>query len=130
MLLLDTHAALWLLTDDERLGIRARALIAGGGTAYVSAASLWELAIKADLGKIRVPEDLPSLIEAAGLGWLPVSPQHAWRSRTVAGLPHRDPFDRLLISQALCESLTFLTADRILLGSDIVPAVEVADARL
>ena len=130
MLLLDTHVVLWLLTDGERLGIRARELIAGGGTAYVSAASLWEIAIKADLGKICVPQELPSLIGAAGLAWLPVSPDHAWQSRRLDGLPHRDPFDRMLISQAACESPTFLTADRVLLGSDIVPAIEVADARL
>ena len=131
MLLLDTHVVLWLLTDGGRLGNRARELIAGGGTAYVSAASLWEIAIKADLGKIRVPDALPSLITAAGLAWLPVSPQHAWQSRQIAGLPqNRDPFDRLLISQAVCESLTFLTADRVLLGCGIEPEVEIVDARL
>ncbi|MEP6799421.1 MAG: type II toxin-antitoxin system VapC family toxin [Lapillicoccus sp.] len=130
MLLLDTHVLLWLLTDDRRLGTRGRSLVSGSGTTYVSAASLWEIAIKADLGKIEAPDDLPSLIVAAGLTWLPVSPQHAWRSRSIAGLPHRDPFDRVLISQAVCESLIFLTADRALLGSELVPVVEVVDARL
>ncbi len=128
MLLLDTHVLLWLLTDEPRLGAGARRLVSSSDTAYVSAASLWELAIKAALGKVQVPDDLPTIVDAAGLTWLSVTPEHVWRSREIAGLPHRDPFDRLLVGQALAESLTFLTADRALLGSRLSTAVDLKDA--
>ncbi|MGA8255205.1 MAG: type II toxin-antitoxin system VapC family toxin [Nocardioides sp.] len=116
-MLLDTHVALWLLDDSPRLGARARELMQSeAGKPLVSTAALWEIAIKAQLGRIEVPDDLPERIEAAGLGWLPVAPAHAWRSRTV-DLPHRDPFDRLLVAQAAMERATLVTADRVLLAA-------------
>jgi len=127
-MLLDTHVLLWLLADDPVLGDRTRDALAGR-EAHVSTASMWEIAIKAELGKLSVPDDLPGRIEAAGLAWLPVSPEHAWASRGVEGLPHRDPFDRLLVSQAVAEDLLLVTADRVLLGSDLRPAVRLQDAR-
>lgn len=127
-MLLDTHVLLWLLGDDPRLGPRARAQLSRVDSLYVSTASLWELAIKAELGKIEVPDDLPDLVEQAHVTWLAVSPRHAWESRSVTGLAHRDPFDRLLVSQAICESLTLLTVDRALLGADLGPPVTLLDA--
>ena len=79
---------------------------------YVSTASLWELEIKAALGKLRFDGDLLSEIHAAGMDWLPVQAAHA---RAAARLPahHRDPFDRMLIAQAAVEDFTVITHDRI-----------------
>jgi PIN domain nuclease of toxin-antitoxin system len=104
-LLVDTHALLWWLTDDAALPAAARDLIADPATdPLVSVASLWEIAIKRSLGKLRAPDDLPEQVTAAGFGWLAIAPEHAWR---VGDLPfhHRDPFDRILVAQALAERL-------------------------
>lgn len=125
-MLLDTHVLLWLLGDSPRLGASARAAIERAPAVHVSAASLWEVSIKRALGKLSVPEDLPDRVEAAGLAWLDVSAEHAWRSQHVE-LPHRDPFDRLLLALAAHQRLPFLTADRVLLeaapeGVDCVEA--------
>jgi len=110
--LIDTHAVLWWLTDSPELTQRARAVIADStNDLLVSSVCVWEIAIKRALGKLEAPEDLLAVIEAEGFGWLPVTPRHAW----VAGaLPHHhsDPFDRLLIAQALTEGLVVLTADQ------------------
>ena len=128
-MLLDTHVVLWLLTDDPRLGTRSRARLAAASERLVSTASLWEMAIKVDLGKLTVPADLPARIDAAGLGWLEPSAAHTWAVRDVHGLPHRDPFDRLLLAQASVERLPFLTADQVLLDAVVEPAVAMVDAR-
>lgn len=125
-MLLDTHVLLWLLDDDGRLGGTTRSALQRSAAVHVSAASLWELAIKAELGKVEVPDDLPSRIEDAGLAWLPITPGHTWATRAVA-LPHRDPFDRLLVAQARVERLPLITADRVLLGAQ--PGCDVLDAR-
>lgn len=128
--LLDTHVLLWLLDDSPQLGEHTRDWLAERATVHVSAASVWEVAIKAELGKLSVPEDLVARVEAAGLEWLAVSPQHAWAVRSVSGLPHRDPFDRMLLAQAATEGLTLVTADALILGAEIAPAVRIRDARL
>lgn len=128
-MLLDTQVLLWLLADDPRLGGHTRQLILEQGRVHVSAASLWEMGIKAELGKLEVPDDLMARIDQAGLDWLSVTPEHAWASRTVTGIPHRDPFDRLLVTQAALLGLTLVTADRVLLSAELEPAVGRADAR-
>lgn len=129
-LLLDTHVVLWILDDDGgRLGPDARALLAADSQVFVSAASVWEMAIKSSLGKLSAPDDLPRRIESSGLSWLTVTEKHAWATREVSGLPHRDPFDRLLIAQAGAEHLRLLTADREILGATVTPFVERLDAR-
>lgn len=128
-MLLDTHVLLWILTDDTALGQRTRTLLSSSTAVHVSAASTWEIAIKADLGKLEVPDDLLGRVAAAGLQLLPVTYEHAWATRDVSGLPHRDPFDRLLVAQARLERLPLLTADRALLGADLAPDVAVVDAR-
>ncbi len=93
-ILLDTHALLWWLTDDPSLSPLARSAIATpGDDAFVSAASVWEIAIKRSLGKLRAPDDLFDLIGAEGFSWLPVSAEHAW-AEAVLPLHHSDPFDR------------------------------------
>lgn len=104
-LLLDTHALLWSLTDPDRLSTQARASIeSSDNVACASVVSAWEIAIKQQLGKLRLPapasEWLPPAVDATGISWINVTPTHALR---VGGLPlhHQDPFDRLLIAQAL-----------------------------
>lgn len=128
-MLLDTHVLLWLLTDDDSFGPLARSRVSSAAAVQVSAASLWEIAIKAELGKLGVPADLVDRVGAAGVRVLPVSAAHAWASREVTGLPHRDPFDRLLVAQAATEGLPLVTADRALLGATLSPGVGVVDAR-
>lgn len=115
-LLVDTHALLWWLADDPALSRAARDRIADpANELLVSAASVWEIAIKRSLGKLTAPDDLPDQILGEGFAWLPVGPEHAWRVRT---LPphHRDPFDRLLVAQALVEHMALVSADAHLAG--------------
>ncbi len=86
----------------------------------VSVASLWEIAIKSARGRLRVPEDFPSRILDAGIELLPVTANHAWSVRGgPAGLATADPFDRLILAQAMIEGLTLATRDRALLASGI-----------
>lgn len=126
--LLDTHVALWLLEDSPRLGPLTRTWLNDRPRVFVSAASLGEIAIKRDLGKISAPAELPELVERSGLEWLPITPHDAWAAGSITGLPHRDPFDRLLVAQADLHSLTFATADRVLLAAELDPAVPRHDA--
>ena len=114
-LLLDTHAFLWWVTDDDRLSERAGELIADGANdVYFSAASAWEIAIKAGLGRIRLSEDARSLtpqqLERNAFQALPIHVTHAV---AVIALPdlHRDPFDRMLVAQAMSEGLTIVSSD-------------------
>jgi PIN domain nuclease of toxin-antitoxin system len=112
--LLDTHALLWWLFDDPRLGPAAReAMEDPANVVFVSAASVWEIAIKRALGKVSAPDDLSEQVEDAGFEPLPVGFDHAER---VGALPlrHRDPFDRLLVAQALVEGATIVTVDRLI----------------
>ncbi len=110
--LLDTNAMIWLLAGDERMSQRARATIADmGRPLIVSAVSLWEVAIKRSSGKLRVPPDLPRRLAALRqVELLPISPLHA---EAVGELPlhHRDPFDRMLVAQALAERLAIVSSD-------------------
>lgn len=109
--LVDTHALLWWLADDASLSAGARhALADPGQDALVSTASIWEIAIKRALGKLTAPDDLPDLIVAAGFDLLAVTAAHAWQVRDLP-LHHRDPFDRLLVAQALVEDVPVVTSD-------------------
>lgn len=123
-LLLDTHLLLWVVADSPKLTAARRATIEGADEVYVSAASLWEIAIKVGLGKLSVDmRRLTATIEASGFLELCITAEHA---ASVAKLPphHRDPFDRLLIAQAMTEPLVLLTADPALLPySDLVRLV-------
>ena len=110
-LLLDTHIFYWSFYDPDRLSSETRAIVMSAEGVYVSAASIWEMAIKVRLGKMKSdPRDLAENITVAGFRELPVRSKHAL---VVATLPmhHADPFDRLLIAQALSEPLHLLTAD-------------------
>jgi PIN domain nuclease of toxin-antitoxin system len=123
-LLLDTHLFLWSVTDSPRLSAEARNSILAADEVHVSAVSIWEVAIKAGLGKIKGDvRRLADAIGGSGFVDLPVTALHA---AAVAGLPphHRDPFDRLLVAQAMTEPLILLTADAALLEySDLVRLV-------
>lgn len=113
-LLLDTHVFLWAVADSRKLKAAARQQMLAAEQVYVSAASIWEIAIKSRLGKLDGdPVKLAAAIEGSGFIELPVSARHAAR---VAQLPlhHHDPFDRLLLAQSLCEPLLLLTADEVL----------------
>jgi PIN domain nuclease of toxin-antitoxin system len=114
-LLLDTHALLWWTLDDGRLSASARDAIADAANAvYVSAASAWELAIKAGLGRLSLPAALGPLLadelRLNGFSPLAVSVAHALAVRDLAA-HHRDPFDRILIAQARLEELTLVSGD-------------------
>ncbi|MGH3958381.1 type II toxin-antitoxin system VapC family toxin [Mycobacterium sp.] len=115
-LLLDTHVVLWLLDDSPRLGKQARKRISGSAAVYVSAASTWEFAIKAAVGKITLPDDLEDAINRSAVRDLPVTRRHTLASDLMA-LPHKDPFDAILVAQATVERLTLLTADAKLLNA-------------
>lgn len=112
-LLLDAHVFLWWLQDNRRLARKARrAIAAPSSRVFVSAVSIWDIAIKLSIGKLKWREGVPldRSIAACGFAELPVTAQHA---AGVRNLPahHGDPFDRLLIAQALVEDLRVVTAD-------------------
>ena len=110
-LLLDTHVFLWVLAGSRQLKAPVRRLIDTADAVFVSSASVWEIAIKARLGKIDAhPATVARAIESSGFWELPITSQHA---AGVVDLPalHHDPFDRLLIAQALHEPLRLVTAD-------------------
>lgn len=123
-LLLDTHIFLWVVADDPRLSKAARRLITGAEDVFVSSASIWEASIKAGLGKLDVDvNQLVLAIEASGFSELPVRAVHAALVHDLPDL-HRDPFDRLLVAQAMYEPLRLVTADGHLSGyTDLVEAV-------
>jgi PIN domain nuclease of toxin-antitoxin system len=110
-LLLDTHVFLWWRERSPRLEEEALRAIAGADVVLVSAASAWEIAIKSALGKLRLPGPLEPAVEESGFSRLPIEFRHA---AAVEALPphHGDPFDRMLIAQALVEGLTLVTHDR------------------
>jgi PIN domain nuclease of toxin-antitoxin system len=113
--LLDTHAFLWWIGDDPRLSERAREVLSDGDNDLVfSAASGWEIAIKARLGRLHVPGDLNTyLFRQLTENYTSVLPVHLSHALRVHALPdhHRDPFDRLLVAQAIVEEIPLLSAD-------------------
>jgi PIN domain nuclease of toxin-antitoxin system len=115
-ILLDTHCWLWMLAAPERFSAIALTLVEDRrNELLLSAASSWEIAIKYALGKLSLPappsEYVPDRMRTSGVGALAVQHAHALH---VAGLPrhHSDPFDRLLVAQAMLEELPILTVDR------------------
>jgi PIN domain nuclease of toxin-antitoxin system len=113
-LLLDTHAALWWLSDDERLSNEAaRQLADDTNQILLSAVVVWEVAIKRSLGKLQAPADFAATLLGAGVQALAVSVSHA---SGVEDLPwhHRDPFDRMLVAQASIEGAAVVSRDELL----------------
>ena len=110
-ILLDTHVFLWLVNGSSRLTTQSRSLIRDADTVTVSSATIWEIAIKIRLGKLRA--DLDDLIQEMARNGFEELPVYARHAKEVAKLPpyHGDPFDRLLIAQAKSELLRLVTND-------------------
>jgi PIN domain nuclease of toxin-antitoxin system len=118
--LLDTHSLLWWWTNADRLSVGVHELIESGAEPIVvSAASIWEIAIKTASGKLDAIEDFQRdyrpLMAQNGFETLPMTDEHALTAGLLPG-PHRDPFDRMIAAQALIESLTVITRDKQLAG--------------
>jgi len=110
--LLDTHARRWLLPGDKRTAEWLRGDGAGKRSElFVSDVAMWEIAIKTSLGRLDVPDDLLLVVENAGFGQLAIKTSHVWTVRELGPI-HSDPFDRLLIAQALEAGMTLATSDR------------------
>ena len=119
-LLLDTHVLLWWLADDPRLTPTMRAAIADPSTAVmVSAASAWEAAIKAAVGKLTVPDGLEQELERHGFDELSVTIEDGLAAGALPG-HHADPFDRMLIAQAARRRFVLVTADRRFADYDVL----------
>ncbi len=115
--LLDTHVFLWWITNDQKLSLRARKIIADGhNELYFSAASGWEIAIKSGIGRLELPDEarifVAEQLKINAISTLPIEMNHALYVSTLPN-HHQDPFDRLLVSQARLEGFPILTADPI-----------------
>lgn len=110
-LLLDSHTLLWAVTDPGKMKLATRQYVEDlSNDVYVSAASLWELQIKAGKGKLTLPAGFSHAIPRLGFVQLPITFQHADAIRHLP-LHHQDPFDRMLVAQAIVEGLTLVTRD-------------------
>jgi len=115
-LLLDSHAFLWAVMDPDKLGKKAQAALSEpGNEAFVSAVTFWELSLKHSLGKLLLegisPEELPGVAEEAGFTLLSLDPRHAAEYHGLPKLGHKDPFDRMLVWQAILSGSTLLSKD-------------------
>lgn len=116
-LLLDTHAFLWWLAGDKRLSVRARRIVAEEtNIVFVSAASAWEVATKARLGKLPgadfIAQEFSEHLALQGFNGLDITVRHGQRAGSLPGL-HRDPFDRMLIAQAQAENLAIVSNETV-----------------
>ncbi|MEV3859678.1 type II toxin-antitoxin system VapC family toxin [Streptomyces sp. NPDC050095] len=109
-LLADTHVVIWWLLDSPELSDDVKELLDTESSAYVSAVTPWEIAVKQALGKMDAPDDLPERARDCQLKALPISLDHGMRAGRLP-LLHRDPFDRMLVAQAQAEGLTIITRD-------------------
>ena len=110
--LLDTHVLLDLLTEPQRVGRAVRSALEDAlNDVVVSSASAWEIAIKASIGRLRAPDDLEAELLREGIGSIDITMSDA---RAAGALPrhHSDPFDRMLVAQAILEQMVLVTADR------------------
>lgn len=113
-ILLDTHVLIWALENNPTLSKSAeKAIIDGGNMVFVSAASVWEIGIKMSMGKLEAPDNLIEEIRLHRFTPLPMTFEHA---KLAGSLPdiHKDPFDRMLVAQAMLEKLTLITRDRMI----------------
>jgi PIN domain nuclease of toxin-antitoxin system len=109
-LLIDTRVLLWWLADDVSLSDEVKSTLDNEPEVYVSAATVWEIAIKQAIGKIVQPTDLLEHIRVSGFRELDITSEHAMAAGRLP-LIHRDPFDRMLVAQARCEGMTLVTRD-------------------
>ena len=113
MILLDTHAFLWFLNDDPKLPANIKELIENEQKVYVSIGSFWEIAIKESIGKLTIPSPVATLMsdcEREQIGILPIRADHLALLKELPKI-NGDPFDRLLICQAVAEGMPLVTAD-------------------
>lgn len=116
-LLLDTHVVLWWLTDDPTLAAEIKDRIDHDPDVYLSAATIWEVAIKQSLGKLG-PPDIPERLRDSDLRHLTINAEHCIAAGRLP-LHHRDPFDRMLVAQAQTENLTLVTRDAEIMKYDV-----------
>ena len=114
--LMDTHAFLWFVSDDNRLSSKAKSIIKNNNNEiYFSAASAWEISIKSKLGRMKLGEDLGSFIieqlAANSFGPLAITISHALYTEKLPQI-HKDPFDRMMISQSKVENMVLITGDK------------------
>lgn len=113
-LLLDTHTYIWFSANKPELSEIVKKMVEDSeNSAYISIANLWEMSIKISLGKLAIDKDFKEVIKdltESGIEILPISFEHVLRS---SSLPfyHRDPFDRIIIAQSMCEGMKLLSAD-------------------
>lgn len=115
-LLLDTHVFLWLIADDSRLSTTAsRLILSSDNELCLSTASVWEIFLKTQIGKLPIPKPVGAFLRTQlaenAISTLPLTLGHVLSLESIP-MHHRDPFDRILIAQALTESIPILTADR------------------
>jgi PIN domain nuclease of toxin-antitoxin system len=120
--ILDTHTVIWFLNGDDKLSIKSKKLIENqDNLKFVSIATIWEIAIKISLGKFKFDNGFKKfldLIEDNGFEIIPISFDHALTVSTLDFI-HRDPFDRLIISQAITDNLTIITKDEYIEKYDV-----------
>ncbi len=113
-LLIDTHALIWFVTDNNKLPIKTKQIIEDkGNNCYVSLATYWEIAIKHSLGRLDLNSDLETIfqiIEDTGFELLPITTKHILKNANLE-FHHQDPFDRIIIAQALIENLKIVSKD-------------------
>jgi len=114
--LLDTHVLLWAITDDQKLSEEARAIFSDGDNhLFFSAAGLWEILIKVQIGRLLIPKPAGKFIEKQlvqnNIEVLPIQMHHVWGLESLP-MHHRDPFDRILLAQSLQEGLPIVSADK------------------
>jgi PIN domain nuclease of toxin-antitoxin system len=110
-LLLDTHILIWWLSEASRLSQTEIALITDSDNfIFVSAATAWEIAVKKMIGKLEAPDDLPAALAVNNFLELPITIEHSQKLYQLP-LHHNDPFDRIMVAQAISEDLTFMTRD-------------------
>jgi len=111
--LLDTHTFIWLSENSDQLSSNLKDIIEEADTVYLSIVSLWEIAIKLNLGKLSLQQDYEAIeteLEASDILLLPITFNDTIQTRDLP-LHHRDPFDRMLIAQAITRSLTVISRD-------------------
>jgi PIN domain nuclease of toxin-antitoxin system len=118
-LLLDTHALLWWLEDNPTLSVKARtAILESTNVVFISAAVIWEIRIKQSLGKLKIPKNFQEVVDAQQFESLDITSEHAHKIISLAKY-HRDPFDRMLIAQAIVGRFTLITRDKNIMKYEI-----------
>lgn len=121
MILLDTHAYYWFIMDDPHLPVKVKNLIEDEESVFVSSASFWEMTIKSSLGKMELPASISKMMDACkemNINILDIKKDHLEHLQKLPWI-HKDPFDRLIIAQALTADMTLVTVDRNIVKYDV-----------